>query len=32
MGREKQLKGAKGREWVWMKIGTDYQTFGYLNG
>ena len=21
--REKQLKGAKGREWIWMKIQTD---------
>ena len=29
--REKQLKGAKGREWIWQKIETELVTRGFIS-
>jgi len=29
--REKQLKGAIGREWIWMKIQTDLISQGFIS-
>ena len=29
--REKQLKGAKGREWIWMKIKTELMAKGFIS-
>ena len=29
--REKQLKGAIGREWIWKKIGTELNRKGFIS-
>ena len=31
MKREKQLKGAKGREWIWEKIETQLSIAGFIS-
>jgi len=32
MAREKQLKGAKGREWIWDKIESQLNVKGFISG
>ena len=32
VAREKQLKGAKGREWIWDKIESQLNVKGFISG